>query len=82
MIQENEILPEVKLKNGNVVQTGPVATMLHNIDLYNKNEKISDFERKISLKQKVLYNLNLPKEIRIQNCKSKELIRMQLSNLN
>jgi len=50
----------VKLKNGNVVQTGPVATMLHNIDLYNKNEKISDFERKISLKQKVLYNLNLP----------------------
>jgi len=72
----------VKLKNGNVVQTGPVATMLHNIDLYNKNEKISDFERKISLKQKVLYNLNLPKEIRIQNCKSKELIRMQLSNLN
>ncbi|WP_422653373.1 DUF7709 family protein [Empedobacter sp. UBA6745] len=81
-MQENEILPEVKLKNGNVVQTGPVATMLHNIDLYNKNEKISDFERKISLKQKVLYNLNLPKEIRIQNCKSKELIRMQLSNLN
>ncbi|WP_449505734.1 DUF7709 family protein [Empedobacter falsenii] len=72
----------MKLKNGNVVQTGPVATMLHNIDLYNKNEKISDFERKISLKQKVLYNLNLPKEIRIQNCKSKELIRMQLSNLN
>ena len=62
----------MKLKNGNVVQTGPVATMLHNIDLYNKNEKISDFERKISLKQKVLYNLN----------KSKELIRMQLSNLN
>ncbi|NUF62811.1 hypothetical protein HUN34_04165 [Acinetobacter bereziniae] len=36
IIQEGEVLPAVTLKDGTKVQTGPVATMLHNIDLYNQ----------------------------------------------
>jgi hypothetical protein len=35
IIQDGEVLPAVKLKDGSTVQTGTVATMLHNIDLYN-----------------------------------------------
>ncbi|WP_151812239.1 DUF7709 family protein [Acinetobacter bereziniae] len=35
IIQEGEVLPAVTLKDGTKVQTGTVATMLHNIDLYN-----------------------------------------------
>jgi hypothetical protein len=34
--QEGEVLPAVTLKDGTKVQTGTVATMLHNIDLYNQ----------------------------------------------
>ena len=36
IIQEGEVLPAVTLKDGTKVQTGTVATMLHNIDLYNQ----------------------------------------------
>lgn len=36
IIQEGEVLPAVTLKDGTRVQTGTVATMLHNIDLYNQ----------------------------------------------
>lgn len=35
IIQAGEVLPVVKLKDGSAVQTGTVATMLHNINLYN-----------------------------------------------
>lgn len=35
IIAEGETLPIVKLKDGSQVQTGTVATMLHNIGLYN-----------------------------------------------
>lgn len=35
VVQEGEVLPQVKLKDGSRVQTGTVATMLHNINLYN-----------------------------------------------
>ncbi|KXZ73096.1 DUF7709 family protein [Acinetobacter venetianus] len=35
VVQDGEILPQVKLKDGSRVQTGTVATMLHNINLYN-----------------------------------------------
>lgn len=35
IIAEGETLPIVKLKDGSQVQTGTVATMLYNIDLYN-----------------------------------------------
>uniref|UniRef100_UPI00124FD011 DUF7709 family protein n=1 Tax=Acinetobacter bereziniae TaxID=106648 RepID=UPI00124FD011 len=36
IIQEGEVLPAVTLKDGTKVQSGTVATMLHNIDLYNQ----------------------------------------------
>ncbi len=36
IIKTGEELPEVILKDGSKVQTGTVATMLYNIDLYNK----------------------------------------------
>ena len=35
VVQDGEVLPQVKLKDGSGVQTGTVATMLHNINLYN-----------------------------------------------
>lgn len=35
VVQNSEVLPQVKLKDGSRVQTGTVATMLHNINLYN-----------------------------------------------
>ncbi|MCH7385466.1 hypothetical protein MMP71_16615 [Acinetobacter dispersus] len=35
VLQEGEVLPQVTLKDGSRVQTGTVATMLHNINLYN-----------------------------------------------
>ena len=35
VVQDGEVLPQVKLKDGSRMQTGTVATMLHNINLYN-----------------------------------------------
>ncbi|KOA13631.1 hypothetical protein CTY75_20590, partial [Acinetobacter baumannii] len=35
VVGEGEVLPQVVLKDGSQVQTGTVATMLHNIELYN-----------------------------------------------
>ena len=35
VVQDGEVLPQVKLKDGSRVQTGTIATMLHNINLYN-----------------------------------------------
>ncbi|ENW94994.1 DUF7709 family protein [Acinetobacter dispersus] len=35
VLQDGEVLPQVTLKDGSRVQTGTVATMLHNINLYN-----------------------------------------------
>ncbi|RLZ07314.1 hypothetical protein EAH57_13745 [Acinetobacter sp. 2JN-4] len=35
VVQDGEVLPQVRLKDGSQVQTGTVATMLHNIGLYN-----------------------------------------------
>jgi hypothetical protein len=39
LIAEGENLPAVTLKDGSRVQTGTVATMLHNIALYNRGER-------------------------------------------
>lgn len=39
IIAEGEQLPLVQLKDGAFVQTGTVATMLHNIKLYNSGER-------------------------------------------
>jgi hypothetical protein len=39
IIAEGESLPAVQLKDGTIVQTGTVATMLHNVKLYNAGER-------------------------------------------
>lgn len=39
IIADGEQLPSVRLKDGAYVQTGTVATMLHNIKLYNAGER-------------------------------------------
>ncbi|CAM4379448.1 DUF7709 family protein [Pseudoalteromonas maricaloris] len=39
VVREGECLPSVQLKDGSRVQTGTVATMLHNIELYNAGER-------------------------------------------
>ena len=39
IVVEGEVLPSVLLKDGTRVQTGTVATMLYNINLYNKGER-------------------------------------------
>lgn len=39
VVADGERLPAVRLKDGSRVQTGTVATMLHNISLYNAGER-------------------------------------------
>lgn len=39
VVEDGQNLPSVKLKDGSTVQTGTVATMLHNIQLYNSGER-------------------------------------------
>lgn len=39
VVSDGEVLPQVVLKDGSQVQTGTVATMLHNIDLYNAGQR-------------------------------------------
>ncbi len=39
IVADGEILPAVTLKDGSRVQTGTVATLLHNIRLYNVGER-------------------------------------------
>ncbi|WP_298775489.1 hypothetical protein [uncultured Shewanella sp.] len=39
IVAEGEELPAVRLTDGTKVQTGTVATMLHNITLYNLGER-------------------------------------------
>ncbi|WP_028102210.1 DUF7709 family protein [Pseudoduganella violaceinigra] len=46
ILADGESLPLVQLKDGSKVQTGTVATMLRNIDLYNAGER-GDIERQL-----------------------------------
>lgn len=39
IVADGEDLPAVQLKDGSRVQTGTVATMLHNVALYNSGER-------------------------------------------
>lgn len=39
VVADGENLPAVTLKDGSKVQTGTVATMLHNIELYNAGQR-------------------------------------------
>jgi hypothetical protein len=51
-------LPVVELKDGSRVQTGTVATMLHNINLYNKGAR-GDVERELELSIPTLFKIGL-----------------------
>jgi hypothetical protein len=66
IIAEGETLPVVRLKDGSSVQTGTVATMLHNIRLYDQGERgevESELEKAIPTLFKVgLFNLFSPEE--------------------
>lgn len=39
ILADGETLPEITLKDGSKAQTGTVATMLHNVALYNAGER-------------------------------------------
>lgn len=58
IIQEGEVLPAVTLKDGTKVQTGTVATMLHNIDLYNQGLR-SEVEQELILAIPTLIKVGL-----------------------
>ena len=46
ILADGETLPLVQLKDGSKVQTGTVATMLRNIELYNAGER-GDIEQQL-----------------------------------
>jgi hypothetical protein len=39
IVAEGETFPSIKLKDGSKIQTGTVATLLHNVSLYNSGER-------------------------------------------
>lgn len=58
VVQEGEILPQVRLRDGSRVQTGTVATMLHNIHLYNMGVR-GDVEDELALAIPTLVKVGL-----------------------
>ncbi|MFT4020894.1 MAG: hypothetical protein QM666_05175 [Acinetobacter sp.] len=58
IIQDGQILPTVKLKDGSQVQTGTVAAMLHNIQRYNAGER-GDVEQELILAIPTLFKVGL-----------------------
>ena len=58
ILAEGEQLPLVKLKDGSSVQTGTVATMLHNIKLYNAGER-ADIEDQLEASIPTLIKVGL-----------------------
>lgn len=58
VVADGESLPAVKLKDGTRVQTGTVATMLHNIQLYNAGERGS-VEEELRLSIPTLFKVGL-----------------------
>lgn len=61
IVSEGEVLPSVLLKDGSRVQTGTVATMLHNIGLYNAGERgeRGEVERELALSIPTLFKVGL-----------------------
>ena len=53
-----ETLPAVKLADGTAVQTGTVATMLHNVGRYNAGER-GEVERELALSVPTLIKVGL-----------------------
>jgi hypothetical protein len=58
IIAEGETLPIVQLKDGSKVQTGTVATMLHNINLYNNGAR-DEVEQELELAIPTLIKVGL-----------------------
>lgn len=58
IIAEGENLPLVKLKDGSSVQTGTVATMLHNIRLYDQGER-GEVEQQLEMAIPTLFKVGL-----------------------
>lgn len=58
IIADGERLPAVTLKDGSKVQTGTVATMLHNIQLYNAGER-GQVEEELRLSIPTLFKVGL-----------------------
>lgn len=58
IIAAGESLPAVRLKDGSTVQTGTVATMLHNVALYNAGAR-GEVERELELAVPTLIKVGL-----------------------
>lgn len=58
IIAAGESLPMVRLKDGSKVQTGTVATMLHNVVLFNAGER-GEIERELELSVPTLVKVGL-----------------------
>ena len=58
ILADGQSLPTVKLKDGSKVQTGTVATMLHNVVLYNDGER-GEVERELELSVPTLAKVGL-----------------------
>ena len=58
ILASGESLPVVQLKDGSKVQTGTVATMLHNVTLYNQGQR-GEVERELELSVPTLLKVGL-----------------------
>jgi len=58
IVADGEVLPAVQLKDGTVVQTGTVATMLHNVERFNAGER-GDVESDLALAVPTLIKVGL-----------------------
>ncbi|HEY2255459.1 MAG TPA: hypothetical protein VGI11_07460 [Variovorax sp.] len=58
ILAQGEALPAVKLKDGTTVQTGTVATMLHNVARYNEGAR-GEVERELELSVPTLIKVGL-----------------------
>lgn len=58
IVQTGQELPTIALKDGTVVQTGTVATMLHNIERYNNGER-GEVENELKMVIPTLFKIGL-----------------------
>ena len=58
ILAQGEVLPSVVLKDGSRVQTGTVATLLHNIGLYNAGAR-GQIEQELALAIPTLFKVGL-----------------------
>ncbi len=58
IVAQGETLPQITLQDGSIAQTGTVATMLHNVTLYNNGER-GRVEAELRLAIPTLFKLGL-----------------------